>query len=66
MLELFTKLISWYTLCVTITVFMMCVRSKRGRESLSSQQGSSKTKKAKVAVSNGTEPLDDVTTTHMR
>ena len=37
-------------------------RSKRGRESLSSQEGSSKTKKAKVADNNETVSLEDVST----
>ena len=51
-------------LCIyTITNLMSYARSKRGRESLSSQEGSSKTKKAKVTDNGEAESLEDVSTT---
>ena len=40
----------------------ICGRSKRGRESLSSQEGSSKMKKAKVTDNGETDTLEDVPT----
>ena len=47
----------------TITNLMSYARSKRGRESLSSQEGSSKTKKAKVTDNGEAESLEDISTT---
>ena len=40
----------------------MCGRSKRGRESISSQEGSSKTKKVKVTEDGVTDLQENVST----
>ena len=51
--------------CITITIttsWMSRDRSKRGRESPSTQEGSSKTKKAKVADNGEAVSFEDVST----